>query len=101
VKLEREDFAGRDALLRLSATERRRTVGLLPEGSGSIARHGARVSVGGVPAGEVTSGTFSFTLERPIATAILELPPTGARVEVEVRGRPVPAGVTSLPFVGP
>jgi aminomethyltransferase len=63
-------------------------------------RQGYPVLAEGKPAGEVTSGNFSPTLERGIALAFL--PPTvapGDEVAVEVRGRPLPARVVPLPFV--
>lgn len=63
-------------------------------------REGYAVLIDGKPAGQVTSGNFSPTLERGIALAFL--PPSvepGAEVEVDLRGRPVPARVVPLPFV--
>ena len=50
--------------------------------------------------GEVTSGTLSPTLERPIAMAYLEQDArAGARpLSVDVRGTAVPVEVTDLPF---
>jgi aminomethyltransferase len=64
-------------------------------------REGYAVLVDGKPAGEVTSGNFSPVLERGIALAFL--PPAvepGAAVEVDLRGRPAPAEVVKLPFLG-
>jgi aminomethyltransferase len=57
-----------------------------------------RVRVAGGGEGVVTSGTFSPTLQRSIAFARL---PPGAeqQVEVEVRGRWLPARVVKFPFV--
>ena len=54
-----------------------------------------RTSVG---EGSVTSGTFSPTLERAIGLARV---PVGsyASVQVEVRGRSLPARVVPVPFV--
>jgi aminomethyltransferase len=50
--------------------------------------------------GEVTSGTFSPTFERPIAMAYVR--PTaaaiGTRVAVDIRGTQHPAVVVPLPF---
>lgn len=63
-------------------------------------RSGQAVLVDGKPAGEVTSGNFSPTLERGIALALL--PPTmveGAEVAIDMRGTPVPARVVPTPFV--
>jgi aminomethyltransferase len=62
-------------------------------------RTGNVVRVGGVEAGEVTSGNFSPMLETGIALAFL--PPDvedGAQVEVDVRGSVVAAEVVKPPF---
>jgi aminomethyltransferase len=65
-----------------------------------IVRQGHVVSRGEQAVGVVTSGNFSPTLGHGIALAFL--PPETAEGEsftVDVRGRPVPAVVTKLPFV--
>jgi aminomethyltransferase len=93
-------FRGRDAL----AAERERGVtrrlrGLVLEGR-QPPREGNTVLVDGKPAGEVTSGNFSPVLGTGIALAFL--PPDvepGAAVEVDVRGRALPAQVVKPPFV--
>ena len=77
----------------------RRLRGLTVEGR-QPPRQGNTVLVDGKPEGEVTSGNFSPTLGRGIALAFLppEVEP-GASVEVDVRGRPLAATVTKLPFI--
>jgi aminomethyltransferase len=100
VSWDKGPFRGRDAL----AAERERGIarrlrGLLLEGR-QAPRDGYDVLVDGGPAGRVTSGNFSPTLERGIGLAFL--PPgtkPGASVEVDVRGRRVPATVVAPPFV--
>jgi aminomethyltransferase len=63
-------------------------------------RAGAAVISTGQKAGEVTSGNFSPVLGRGIALALLRPDvPAGSTVEIELRGRPVPARVVELPFV--
>jgi aminomethyltransferase len=53
---------------------------------------------GGAGEGEVTSGTFSPTLDRSIGLARLPAAAQGA-VEVDIRGKRVPARVVNPPFV--
>ena len=55
----------------------------------------------GKAVGEVTSGGFSPSLERPIAMGYVEaaLATPGTALEIEVRGRPIPATVVPLPFI--
>jgi len=50
--------------------------------------------------GEVTSGTFSPTLNRPIAMAYVQPAASslGATLNVDIRGTKYPATVVKLPF---
>jgi aminomethyltransferase len=99
VKLGKGDFCGAEALRRIHEQGApRRTVGLSLEGR-CIARHGHAVLDGGRRAGEVTSGSFSFTLGHGIATALVE--PTVAdrpALDVDIRGSAAGAAVVPLPF---
>ena len=54
--------------------------------------------VEGVGEGEVTSGTFSPTLQHSIAMARVPKG-TGDSCEIEMRGKLIPARVVKLPFV--
>jgi aminomethyltransferase len=77
----------------------RRLVGLEMTDKG-IARHGYAVFKDGAPVGTVTSGTQTPFLRKAIAMAYVPtaLAEPGTRVDVDVRGRAVPATVVSLPF---
>ena len=100
VKLDKGDFIGRDALVKVKeAGPSRRMVGLTLQ-PGSITRHGSAVMKDGTKIGTVTSGTHSFFLGHPIALALVEGPSlrAGDVVSVDVRGREAPAEVTKLPF---
>jgi aminomethyltransferase len=100
VKLDKGDFVGRAALVKVKAEGlKRRLIGLSLQ-PGSIPRHGAAVSSGGEKVGAVTSGTHSFFLGHPIALALVEGPsfPVGETLAVDVRGREAPAEVVKLPF---
>ncbi len=95
-----EGFQGRDALAReRDQGVARRLAGLATE-SRQPPRAGAGVLVDAKPAGEVTSGNFSPVLGHGIGLAFL--PPEvaiGTAVEVDLRGRTLPATVVALPFV--
>ncbi|HLG72199.1 MAG TPA: glycine cleavage system aminomethyltransferase GcvT [Chloroflexota bacterium] len=98
VSLRKEDFAGREALVRLKeAAPSRKLVGLLVDDGGGVPRPGFAIAGGG----SLTSGTFSPTLKRNIAMGYVPAPKTepGTRVEIEIRGRSVGATVVKLPFV--
>ena len=91
------DFIGRDALMEWNASGGGDVfTGVLLEGRGVI-RHGQAVHTD-AGEGEVTSGTYSPTLERSIGLARL---PGGSspECEVDIRGRRVPARLVEPPFV--
>jgi aminomethyltransferase len=99
------DFLGRQALESLRRVPGQELVGLLLEERGVLRSHqkvimpGGAGSPGASPAtGEVTSGTFSPTLNRSIALA--RVPKTGAAgVQVEIRGKLHAASIVKPPFV--
>jgi aminomethyltransferase len=87
------DFIGRRALETLRGTPGDHLVGLLLEERGVLRSHQKIV-----PAGEVTSGTFSPTLNRSIALARVPRT-TAAAVQVEIRGKLHSASIVKTPFV--
>ena len=97
---DKPDFWGREALIaQRAAKECRLLRGLLVTGRG-IPRSHCAVVRGDDEVGEVTSGTFSPTLKQGIALALLDRSvAVGDEVEIDVRGRRVPATVTKPPFV--
>ena len=91
-------FIGRSALERIRAAgTARRLCGLLLEERAVMRAH-QRVVVPHTGEGMITSGTFSPTLSRSIALARL---PAGSadEVQVEVRGKLLPARIVKPPFV--
>ena len=94
------DFPGRDALKALEAEPPdKKRVGLALPGR-RASRHGCPILADGRPIGEVTSGTFSPTLQKPIAMGYVcpEHARVGTELTVDVRGRHEPARVVKLPF---
>jgi aminomethyltransferase len=94
-----KDFVGAEALRELMGKGlKRRLVGLELEGR-RIARQGAPVTRRGRPVGEVTSGTFSPTLQKSIAMAFVDTAlGEGTELEVDLKGTANPAKVVKLPF---
>jgi aminomethyltransferase len=87
------DFVGRRALEQLRGAGHLELVGLLLDERGVLRSHQKIV-----PTGEVTSGTFSPTLNRSIALA--RVPKTAAAsVQVEIRGKLHTASIVKPPFV--
>ncbi len=95
------EFWGKQPLLAEKEAGVRVTLrGLVAQGRG-IARPGMSVKVTqDLPVGHVTSGTFSPTLRKGVALALINSQiQVGAEVLVDVRGRPEVFVVTKPPFV--
>ena len=87
-------------LAELAEGPSRKWVGLSLDGR-QAAREGAEVFAGTEQVGVLTSGGFSPSLDRPIATAYVAAAHAapGTPLEIEVRGKRLSAAVTALPFV--
>lgn len=96
-------FWGRDRLLaEREAGPRRKLVGLVSTGRAIPRPHMSVRLLRDVPLGEVTSGTFSPTLRKGIALALVATSVNDeAEVMVDVRGRPEVFQITKPPFVQP
>jgi len=91
-------FVGRDALSKAqAAAQPRELIGLVLEERGVLRSHQKVLAADG-STGEITSGTFSPTLERSIAFARLAKGPH-AQVQVDVRGKLLAARRVKPPFV--
>jgi aminomethyltransferase len=100
IKLDKGPFVGREALIEAkSKGPARKLVGFEISGRG-IAREGYSALINGTVVGAVTSGTFSPTLEKAVGMAYVpsELAKIGTEMEIERRGRRLPAVQVKLPF---
>lgn len=100
VKFDKPEFIGKAALEGIAKrTDRKKRIGLELAGK-RIAREGAALMQGDRTVGVVTSGTFSPTLEKPIAMAYVEpdVASPGAALVVDIRGKREAAVVVPLPF---
>jgi len=100
-KLDKGEFIGRDALIRLKATGvQRRMIGFIVQERG-IPRAHYQVMQDEQVIGEVTSGTMSPTLGQAIGTALVRSTSgkIGSTIAVEIRHKAVPARVVPAPFV--
>jgi aminomethyltransferase len=94
------DFPGRNALLRIQKqTPDLVRVGLLMTGR-RAARQGCAILANGQHVGQVTSGSFSPTLDRPIAMAYVapQYAKPGTELQIDIRGHVESAQVVELPF---
>ncbi|MGE4303239.1 MAG: glycine cleavage system aminomethyltransferase GcvT [Novosphingobium sp.] len=78
----------------------RKRIGLTLEGR-MAAREGAKVLSGDQQVGVVTSGGFSPSLQHPIAMAYVDVAHAadGSALEIEMRGKRLPATAVPMPFV--
>lgn len=100
VNLKGRAFPGSEALAALrDNAEMPVRAGWQLEGK-RVPREGYVVLAGEEPVGHVTSGTFSPTLEQPIAMGYVEpkFAAPGTEVTIDVRGHRAPARAVELPF---
>ncbi len=99
-KLDKGEFVGREALLRQKENGvTRKLVGFEMLGRG-IGRDGYEVLLNGSPAGWVTSGSPSPTLNRNIGFCYLpaEHAQPGKAIQITIRNQPVDAVTVPTPF---
>lgn len=97
VKLNEHDFLGKKGLS--SFEHKQFPVGLIGK-EGAIAREGAPIYLSQKEIGKVTSGTFSPTLQKPIALGLIDQKlPLHSEVFVEIRKSLHPFEVVKWPFL--
>lgn len=104
VKLDKDEFIGKDAIARQKAEGvTRKLVGLEIDGA-AIARHGYEVlDTEGNTVGTVTTGYRSITLNRNLAMALVDIAHSalGTELQVRVRRKVFPARVIKKRFYTP
>ena len=99
VKLKKDEFLGKEALVAQKAAGVPRKLVCLEITGRGIARQDARVLAGGKDVGFVTSGTFSPTLKKPLALALVDAGLPDVPLAVDVRGRAIECRTTKFPFL--
>lgn len=99
VKLKKDAFTGLEALRAQQAAGVPRKLVCLEVTGRGIARQGARILSGGRDVGFVTSGTFSPTLKKPLALALVEAAMPAGDIVIDIRGKDVEARTTAFPFL--
>lgn len=100
-KLDKGDFIGRDALLKVKEEGvQRRLVAFVLDGAG-FPRHGYKIFKDGEELGQVTSGTVSPMLEKGIGLGYVKkgFTKSGTEIDIEIRKKMVPATIIKPPFV--
>lgn len=100
-KLDKGDFIGREALAKIKAEGiKRKLMGFEVEGR-MIPRHGYEIKKDGESVGLVTSGAYSPVLEGNIGLGYIAMPYANIdeEIEIESRGRSIPAKIVKTPFL--
>ncbi|WP_437186573.1 glycine cleavage system aminomethyltransferase GcvT [Planctomicrobium sp. SH668] len=100
VKLDKSNFIGKEALAAVATQpDLPKRIGLKLSGK-RIARQGAEIYSGDLKLGDITSGTFSPTLQESLAMGYVPASHAtpGKEVEIDIRGKRETATVVALPF---
>lgn len=98
----RTDYPGANKILRqLSSGAESVRAGLTADSKIPVREHCIVLDADGREAGKVTSGSYSPSLQKPVAMAYVSprYSAIGTRLFTEVRGQAVPVTITALPFV--
>ena len=95
-----KDFIGKEIIEKQKAEKPSRRLVCLELDDKVIPRHGYEIFSDEQAVGNVTSGTFSPSLQKPIALGYVprQLSKSGSRVEIEIRKKRYPAVVVKPPF---
>jgi len=100
-KLKKDNFIAKEVLLKVKEEGlKRKLVGMISDEK-SFPRHGYDISLNGKVIGQITSGTVSPIIDKPIAMGYVpaELSAEGSKVNFLIRGKEFPAVVVKFPFV--
>jgi aminomethyltransferase len=100
VKLDKDDFIGRDALITQKAQGLKSKIAGFEMTGRGIARNGCEVFSNGVKIGVVTTGNYSPSLKKNLGLALVDTDHAsiGARFDIMIRNKPVEAAVVPFPF---
>lgn len=100
VKLEKQGFIGKEALLAQSEAGPLRTLAGFEMAEPGVARNGFEVFSGDKRIGFVTSGSYSPTLEKNLGLALVDSPyaQEGIEIEIAIRNKKAKAKVVKKPF---
>ncbi|MGK9370050.1 glycine cleavage system aminomethyltransferase GcvT [Melioribacter sp. Ez-97] len=101
VKLKKNYFIGKEALLRIKENGLKRKLAPMVSHEKAFPRHGYEVTADGNIIGKITSGTVSPIIEKAIALGYIDInyASEGTKVNFLIRGKEIPATVTKLPFI--
>jgi aminomethyltransferase len=100
-KINKGDFIGKDVLLKIKTDGlKRKLVGMVGTDK-SFPRHGYDITSRGKKIGEITSGTVSPMIEKPIAMGYVDIHESaeGNEINIVIRGKETPVIIVKTPFI--
>ncbi len=100
-KLNKDGFIGKDVLLKVKSEGLKRKLVPMVSEDKAFPRHGYDITASGNKIGNITSGTVSPVLNKPIALGYVEKGYflEGTSVSFLIRGKEINAKISKLPFV--
>jgi aminomethyltransferase len=100
-KLKKDNFIGKDSLINIKSDGLKRKLSPITSEERVFPRHGYDITFKGKKIGEITSGTVSPVLDKPIALGYVdsEYAVEGSEVNFFIRGKEIPAKIVKLPFI--
>jgi aminomethyltransferase len=100
-KLEKENFIGKPALLKVKAAGLSRKLIAFVLRDNGFPRHGYEIYKNGQKVGQVTSGTVSPILEKGIGLGYVPInySQIGTEIDIKIRDKFLPAQIVKTPFV--
>ncbi|MFH1714875.1 MAG: glycine cleavage system aminomethyltransferase GcvT [Elusimicrobiota bacterium] len=99
IKLNEHNFIGKDALVSLASKSEKLLVGCVIN-ERIVPRQGCIVYKDNIRIGQITSGSFSYSINKPVALAYIyhKFAHVGTNVAIEIRGKKIPAEITKPRF---
>lgn len=98
---KKSDFIAKDFLLKVKEEGLKRKLVAMTTDEKAFPRHGYEISADNKVIGNITSGTVSPILEKPIALGYVDInfSSEGNQLNFLIRGKEIPAQVVKLPFI--
>ena len=100
-KMNKQRFIGKNTIVKVKEEGIKRKLVAMISNERTFPRHGYDITVNHAKVGNITSGTVSPILEKPIALGYVdnEYKSIGTKVNFMIRDKEIPAEIVKLPFI--
>lgn len=100
-KLKKGEFIGKEVIAKVKEEGPKRKLVAMVANERAFPRRGYEITVDGEIVGNITSGTVSPIIDKPIALGYVktEHADIGTKVNLKIRGKEIPAEIVKLPFI--